>query len=106
MRYIEEALPLHQLYADRHRVQLIKVLNIPMLELAATLEFEVSQRRMYLAEARRLFIQQYPQTNCVTSIKTTIDRAGRKEKVRVPSVLNLIRPFKDTRYRIKNLSEL
>lgn len=103
MDYIEPQ-TYHKLYAKRHNIPVLCIIQNEKLEYASLIEFLVGTQKLSLVEGRRMFVDNFPKHNNITSKVTTIDQAGRKkEVVKNISVMVMIQPYPDSIIGIKNL---
>lgn len=91
-------------YAQRHHIPAHWILKEERLELAAFLEHMIYTHTLTVRDARRRFVEQYPDSNRLAVGKTIYEWINgvytyhNDDKYAVGSVLNLIQPFDDSIY--------
>lgn len=92
-------LPYEKVYATRHRFPEEAVRSHPKLQLAAQLEWQIANHIISVRHARRIFVEQYPESNRLAVGKTIIEDYGYRhqdERYALGSVLSLIEPYEDS----------
>lgn len=81
----------HEIYAERHKLSAFAVSRSEAFDLAAVLEFQVGTQSLSVSKARRIFVETYPQSNCLSIYKE--------------SVINIIKPYEDSIREIQPIND-
>lgn len=92
-------LPYERVYATRHNFPEEWIRSEPKLQLAAQLEWQMANHIISVRHARRLFVEQYPESNRLPVGRTIVESYGyahQDERYALGSVLSLIEPYEDS----------
>lgn len=101
-----KALTYESIYAEKHNFPEHWVRLNPKLQLAAFLEWQVATKILSVAEARRKFVIEYPESNRLSVPKTTVCEDGfhyRDDRYAIGSVLNLIQGYQDSIRQVEGI---
>jgi hypothetical protein len=98
--------PYQLAYAERHHIPAHLIHEYEKLELAAFLEHMIKTHTLSVSDARRRFVNNYPDSNRLPVGRTIIDENNEyvnDEQYIMTSVLWLIQPFEDSIWDIPQL---
>jgi hypothetical protein len=94
-------------YATRHNLPVELIGEYEKLELAAYLEHMIRSYVMTVTHARKKFVENYPESNCLPVPKYVYDRVNNTYEIvrseEMKSVLWLIQPFDDSIWEIPQI---
>lgn len=104
---MEEYQPYQIAWADRRNLSVELVGQFEKLELAAYLEHMVRTDVLSVTHARRKFVDNYPESNCLDVPKYVYDQVNNTYEIvrseEMKSVLWLIQPFDDSIWEIPQI---